>query len=65
MPAEMQPVEIPNSTWKKIGIDLIGPFKDIQGQPGMCLYPYCSSIAFVRDELNSPPLSLTNSNGTP
>jgi hypothetical protein len=33
MPAEMQPVEIPNSTWKKIGIDLIGPFKDIQGQP--------------------------------
>jgi transposase InsO family protein len=33
MPAEMQPVEIPNSTRKKIGIDLIGPFKDTQGQP--------------------------------
>jgi hypothetical protein len=33
MPAEMQPVEIPKSTWKKIDIDLIGPFKDAQGQP--------------------------------
>jgi transposase InsO family protein len=33
MPVEMQPVEIPKSTWKNIDIDLIGPFKDAQGQP--------------------------------
>ena len=33
VPVELQPVQIPNSTWKKIGIDLIGPFNNTQGEP--------------------------------
>ena len=32
-PAEMQPVEVPKGAWKKIAIDLIGPFNDSNGQP--------------------------------
>ena len=32
-PAELQPIPIPKSTWKKIGIDLIRPYTDKHGKP--------------------------------
>jgi putative transposase len=32
-PAELQPIPIPKSTWKKIGIYLIGPYTDKHGKP--------------------------------
>ncbi|CAG2210824.1 unnamed protein product [Mytilus edulis] len=32
-PTELQSVKIPNSTWKKIAIDLIGPYNDSSGKP--------------------------------
>jgi hypothetical protein len=32
-PAELQPVEVPNVTWKKNVIDLIGPYNDPKGKP--------------------------------
>ena len=32
-PTELQPVPIPKSTWKKIGIDLIGPYTTSAGDP--------------------------------
>ena len=31
--AEMQSVECPKSTWRKIAIDLVGPYNDEKGQP--------------------------------